>query len=193
MNYFKRRNYSKVLIALLSLVLSAMFSSGVFAAKEEEEKDVYLGTDLSFAAIGVENQSLSTFNMRLKVGLDMFPDLIPLLTLESHFGFDFTEDTATINGTDATLHLNNFIGVYVKASHEIEDIVTFYGLLGFAAAQMQGDTFVLDDDTATGLSFGVGAGFGLPLDLEGTVEIMQLVNSDAYDVLLFSFGINYRM
>ena len=193
MKYFKDKFVSKALQRVLPLILVACFSTAVSAAKEEEEKDVYLGTDLNFAAISVGSQSLSTINMRVKVGLDMFPDLIPLLTMESHFGFDLTEDTATINGTEATLHLNNFIGLYLKASHEIEDIVSFYGLLGFSAVQMQGDTFVLKDDTATGLSFGVGAGFGLPFDLEGTVEIMQLVNSDSYDVLLFSFGINYRM
>ena len=149
--------------------------------------------DLNLAAISVEGESLNTVNMRLKVGLDMFPDPVPMLSLESHFGFDFTEDSATINGTDATLHLNNYIGLYVKASHEIEDLVKFYGLLGFAAAQLQGDTFVLEDDTATGLSLAIGAGFNLPFDLEGTVEIMQLVNSDAYDVMMFSFGVNYRM
>lgn len=194
MSNFKGRVSGKVFKVLLSLLVTACFSTTVSAAQEEEEeKDVYLGADLSFAAISVGNQSLNTLNARFKVGLDMFPDLIPLLTLESHFSLDLTEDTATINGTDATLHINNYIGLYVKASHEIEDVVAFYGLLGFSAAQMQGDTFVLKDDTATGLSFGVGAGFGLPFDLEGTVEIMQLVNSDAYDVLLFSFGINYRM
>lgn len=193
MIYFKDKLVGSVLRTGLVLLLTACFSSMALAANEPEEKDVYLGTDLSLAVINVENESLNTVNMRLKLGLDMFPDLIPMLSLESHFGFDFTEDTATINGSDATLHINNFIGLYAKASHEIEDIITFYGLLGFAASQMQGDTFVLEDDTATGLSFGIGAGFGLPLDLEGTIEIMQLVNSDAYDVLLFSFGVNYRM
>jgi len=176
-----------VLFPLLTLCGAAL------AAEEEEDKDVYLGADFSFAAINVGSESLNTMNMRLKVGLDMFTDIIPKLTLESHFGFDITDDSAPINGIDAALHINNFIGLYVKASHEIEDVVNFYGLLGFAAAQMKGDTVVLKDDTVTALSFGVGAGFNLPFDLEGTVEIMQLVNGDAYDILLFSFGVNYRM
>lgn len=193
MNYLQEKNPKLILWKAVVLMLGFSVSSAVLAAKEPEEKDVYLGADLNLAAISVEGESLNTVNMRLKVGLDMFPDLVPMLSLESHFGFDFTEDSATINGTDATLHLNNYIGLYVKASHEIEDIVKFYGLLGFAAAQLQGDTFVLEDDTATGLSFAIGAGFNLPFDLEGTVEIMQLVNSDAYDVMMFSFGVNYRM
>ena len=178
---------------LLSAFCCLTVPAVALAAEEPDEKDVYIGADLNMMAINVGSESLNTLNMRLKVGLDMFPDIIPMLSLESHFGFDFTEDSATINGFDANLHLNHYIGLYVKASHEIEEVVRFYGLLGFAAAQLQGDTFVLKDDTATGLSFGVGAGFFLPFDLEGTVEVMQLVNSDAYDVLMFSIGVNYRM
>lgn len=193
MNYFRGKLSSLISGKALIMVLGFSVSTVSLAAKEPEVKDVYLGTDFNLTAISVGSESLSTVNMRLKVGLDLFPDLIPVLSLESHFGFDITEDSATINGTEATLHLNNFLGLYVKASHEIEDIVKFYGLLGFAAAQMEGDTFVLEDETATGLSFAIGAGFGLPLDLEGTVEFMQLVNSDSYDVMMFSLGVNYRM
>ncbi len=184
------KNFPRILIfAICCITIPGI----VLAAEEPEEKDVYLGTDLNLTAINVGSESLSTVNMRVKVGLDMFTDIIPMLSLESHFGFDLTEDSATINGFDANLHLNHYIGLYVKASHEIEDVVKFYGLLGFAAAQLQGDTFVLEDDTATGLSIGFGAGFYLPLDLEGTIEVMQLVNSDSYDVLMFSLGVNYRM
>lgn len=172
--------------------VASMVAAPVFAA-EKEDKDVYAGVDINAMAISVEGESLNTFNMRFKLGLDMFPDLIPMLSLESHFGFDLTEDSATINGTDATLHLNHYIGLYVKASHEIEDVVSFYGLLGFAATQMQGDTAVLKDETVTGLSFGLGAGFAMPWDLEGNVEVMQLVNGDAFDVMMLSFGVRYRM
>jgi len=163
------------------------------AAEEPEEKDVYIGAAFDMAALNVEGETLNTMNMKVKVGLDMFTDVIPMLSLESHFGFDLTDDSANINGFDASLHVNNYIGLYLKASHEIEEVVKFYGLIGFAAAQMQGDTFVLKDDTVTGISFGVGAGFNMPFDLEGTIEIMQLVNGDAYDILLFSLGVNYRM
>ena len=184
-----RRYFPHVLLLAVCCILPGV----VFSAEEPEERDVYLGTDFNLTAINVGSESLSTVNMRVKVGLDMFTEIIPMLSLESHFGFDLTEDTATINGSEANLHLNHFIGLYVKASHEIENVVRFYGLLGFAAAQMQGDVSLLKDDTATGLSFGLGAGFFLPFDLEGTVEVMQLVNSDAYDVLMFSLGVNYRM
>jgi len=177
----------------LSVILCGInIFSAVYAA-EEEEKDVYLGATFDTAAINVGGESLNTMNMRVRLGLDMFTEIIPMISLESHFGFDLTDDSANINGTDASLHLNSYIGLYMKASHEIEDVVKFYGLVGFAATQLKGDTFVLQDDTVTGLSFGVGAGFNLPFNFEGTVELMQLVNGDPYDVLLFSLGINYRM
>ena len=189
------RNFTNKCLPLIMMVIlyGAVSFKTVLAAEEPEEKDVYLGAAFDLAAINAEGESLNTMNMRVRAGLDMFTDIIPMLSLESHFGFDITDDTANINGSDAALHINNYIGLYVKASHEIEDVVKFYGLLGFAATQLKGDTFVLKDETATGLSFGVGAGFNLPFDLEGTVEVMQLVNGDAYDILLFSLGVNYRM
>jgi len=186
-------NHKIFVLPVLIAVCALTMSSSALAIEEPEDKDVYLGTDFNLIAINVGSESLNTMNMRFKVGLDMFTDIIPMLSLESHFGFDLTDDTATINGVDAALHINQYIGLYMKASHEIEDVVKFYGLLGFAAAQMQGDISVLKDDTVTGLSFGVGAGFSMPFDLEGTVEIMQLVSGDAFDVLMFSFGVNYRM
>jgi hypothetical protein len=163
------------------------------AAEEPEEKDVYMGADLNLTAINVGSESLNSFNLRFKLGLDMSTDIIPLLSMESHFGFDITEDSASIDGVDADLHLNHYIALYLKASHKIEEVVRFYGLIGFAAAQMQGDIFVLKDEIATSLSYGLGAGFQMPYDLEGTVEIMQLISSDSYDVMMFSVGINYRM
>lgn len=163
------------------------------AAEEPEDKDVYMGADLNLTAINVGSESLNTLNLRFKLGLDMSTDIIPLLSMESHFGFDITEDSTTVNNVEANLHVNHYIGLYLKASHEIEDVVRFYGLIGFAAAQMQGDVFVLEDEIATSLSYGLGAGFQMPFDLEGTVEIMQLIKSDSYDVMMFSLGINYRM
>jgi opacity protein-like surface antigen len=181
-------------IFLLMGLLIPSVANFALAAEEPEEKDVYLGADLNFVSLKIGSESLSTTNMRFKVGLDMFPDLIPQLSLESHFGFDLTEDSANINGFNANLYLNNYLGLYVKASHEFEDVLSIYGLLGFSAAQLKGDTFVLQDRSATSPSLGFGASFGMPFDLEGNVEVMQLISSsDKFDVLLLSFGVAYRM
>lgn len=180
-------------ILLLASCCAVVPAVALAAEEEPEDKDVYMGADLNFTAINVGSESLNTLNLRFKLGLDMSTDIIPLLSMESHFGFDITEDSATVDNVDANFHLNHYIALYLKASHEIEDVVRFYGLIGFAAAQMQGDVFVLEDEIATSLSYGLGAGFQMPFDLEGTVEIMQLINSDTYDVMMFSLGVNYRM
>ena len=180
-------------IFLSIAILIPVVTNVALAAKEPKEKDVYLGADLNFVSLKIGSESLSVTNMRAKVGLVMFPDLIPQLSLESHFGFDLAEDSVTINGTDANLYLNNYLGLYIKASHEFEDVMSVYGLLGFSAAQIKGDTFVLQDRDATSPSIGFGAGFGMPFGLEGNVELMQLISSDKFDVLLLSIGVSKKM
>jgi len=174
-------------------ILFSFITNVALAANEPKEKDVYLDADLNFVSLDVGGESLSTTNLRFKIGLLMFPDLIPQLSLESHFGFDMTKDSATINGNNADLHLNSYLGLYVKASHEFEDVMSIYGLLGFSAAQLKGDTFVLQDDSDTSPSLGFGASFGMPFDMEGNVEVMQLINGDEFDVLLLSLGVTYKM
>ena len=184
---------NKLSMYLLVFAIAALNVAPAFAANEPEPKDVYVGADISFANISVEGESLSTMNMRLKLGLEMFPDLIPVLSLESHFGFDLTDDSANINGVDASLHLNNYLGLYVRASHEFEDVATIYGLVGFAAALLNGDTFAIDDENETSASLGFGATFDMPFDLGGNIEVTQVVTGDAFDVLTLSFGVSYKM
>lgn len=164
------------------------------AAQEEQgEKDIYGGVDISFANLSAKDETFSPITLRGRLGLVVLPDLEPKLSFEAHFGFDVTDDTARINGNDVTLRLNNYVAAYGRASQQVLEKMSVYGLLGFSAVQLQGNTEAIGDDTATGLSFGVGAMLGLPYDIDGYVEIMQLVNGDAFDIYTFGIGISYKL
>jgi hypothetical protein len=168
--------------------------SGRSAAQEEEgEKDIYAGADISFASLSAKGETFSPITLRGRLGLVVLPDLEPTLSVEAHFGFDVTDDTSKINGNDVTLRLNNYVAAYGRASQQVLEKMSVYGLLGFSAVQLQGNTEAIGDDTATGLSFGVGAMLGLPYDIDGYVEVMQLVNGDAFDIYTFSIGVSYKL
>ena len=189
------KNISRQYVRLLWLCMAlfVVCLPNISMAAEEEEKDTYAGVDLNVIAMDVDGETYMPTNLRAKLGLVMFPDLIPVLSFETHFGFSLTDDTATLDGNDATLWVGNYVGFYARASHEVEDIVNLYGLLGLSSAQLKGDTGPLDHDTASGLSLGVGASFGLPFNLDGNVEIMQLVNGDSFNIFMLSFGVSYKL
>jgi hypothetical protein len=186
---------------MIRVGLCLIFAAGIVlhsprsAAKDKEEgpKDIYAGADISFASLSAKDETFSPVTLRGRLGLMILPDLEPALSLEAHFGFDVTDDTAKINGNDVTLRLNNYVAMYGRASQQVLDKMSVYGLLGFSAVQLQGNTEAIGGDTATGLSFGVGAMLGLPYDIDGYVEIMQLVNGDAFDVYTFSIGVSYKL
>ncbi|MGD8558643.1 MAG: outer membrane beta-barrel protein [Gammaproteobacteria bacterium] len=167
--------------------------SGYSQQQEEEEKDTYIGVDFGVASIDALDQTYSPVTMRGRLGLVVLPDLVPTLSVEAHVGFDVTDDTNTVNGTDVTLQLNNFAALYARASQPVADIITVYGLLGFSATQLQGGQGFLEDRTQTGLSFGAGALFSLPYDIDGFVEAMQLVKGDVFEIYAFSIGISYKL
>ena len=175
-----------VVIFVLSIPISVL-------AEEEEEKDSYVGLDLNVMSLSVGGETYTPLNLRAKMGLVMFPDLIPVLAFEAHFGFSLTEATNTVDGNDIALNVGNYVGFYTRASYEVEDVVNLYGLLGLATAQLQGNTKTIGSDTQSGFSLGLGAGFSLPYDIDGNVEIMQLVSGKNFDIYMLSFGVSYKI
>lgn len=195
---YNRKHGTGGLARLACVVLGALTVFNVqntFAAQEEEEteKATYIGVDFSFASLSALDQTFSPVTVRTRLGFVALPDMIPTLSFEGHIGFDITDDSNTINGIPVTFRLNNYAAMYARASQQVADIVTVYGLLGYSAVQLKGDTQYLKHDTATGLSFGAGAMFSLPFDIDGYVEAMQLVNGDSFDVYTFSIGVSYKL
>ena len=177
---------------LLAVVTVAVLSLLSHSAYARDDSYTYAGVDLNYSNLRALGATYNPINMRAKLGVILLPDIIPVLAFETQFGFDLTDDTNTINGRDISLSINYYVGFYARASHDVADFVSVYGLLGLAAAQLEGNTIFLEDDTETGFSFGLGAIFKLPLDIDGSIEVMQLVNGDAFEIYMASIGASYK-
>ncbi|HEY5601907.1 MAG TPA: porin family protein [Gammaproteobacteria bacterium] len=161
-------------------------------AEVAREKVAYAGADLNFSSMDALGVTYNPINMRAKVGVILFPDRIPVVAVESHFGFDVTDDSNTVNGQNVSLSINYYAGIYARATHEFSDYVSVYGLLGIAVAQLDGDTIFLQDDTQSSLSYGLGAAYKAPLDIYINLEIMQLIDADAFSISMASLGASYK-
>ncbi|WP_455223150.1 outer membrane beta-barrel protein [Kaarinaea lacus] len=183
----------KLLTVLSFCIFNAFYISANYASAQEEDGGyTYAGADVNFMNLDALNATYNPINMRAKLGVILLPDLIPVLALETHFGFGLTNDTNTFNGQDIELGVDYYVGIYARASHEVADFVSVYGLLGAAVAQLDGDTLFVKDDTKSSLSYGLGAIFKAPLDIDVSIEVMQLIGSDVYDVYMASLGASYK-
>jgi len=183
----------KLLAALFMSVFIAFNTWGNYASAQEDDGSyTYAGLDVNFMNLDALNATYNPIAMRAKLGAIVFPDLEPMFSFESQFGFGISNDTNTINGVNVTLGVSYYIGLYARASQEIADFVSVYGLLGVAVAQLNGENFFVKDDTGSSLSYGLGAIFNAPLDIGVNVEIMQLVSSDSFDIFMASLGASYK-
>lgn len=174
---------------MVAVAFLALPSQSAYA---RDDSYTYAGADLNYTNLSALGATFNPINMRAKLGVVLLPDIIPVLAFESQFGFDLTDDTNTINGRDVSLSINYFVGFYARASFDVADFASIYGLLGMAAAQLDGNTIFLEDDTETGFSFGLGATFKMPLGIDANIEVMQLVNGDAFEIYMASIGASYK-
>ena len=185
-------NLNKHCGGLLAVVAVAVLMTLSQAAYARDDNYTYAGADVSYSNLSALGTTFNPINLRAKLGVALLPDTIPVLAFETQFGFDLTDDTNTINGRDISLSINYFVGFYARLSYDIADFVSVYGLLGMAAAQLDGNTIFLEDDTETGFSYGLGFMFTLPFDIDGSIEVMQLVNGNAFDIYTASIGASYK-
>lgn len=185
-------NLNRRFRSLLVVVVMAVIALLSHSAYARDDGYTYAGVDLNYTNLQALGATYNPINMRAKLGVVLLPDIIPVLAFETQFGFDLTDDTNTINGRDVSLSINYFVGFYARASYDVADFVSIYGLLGMAAAQLDGNTIFLEDDTETGFSFGLGASFTMPLDIDANIEVMQLVNGNAFEIYMASIGASYK-
>ena len=185
-------NLNRRFKSLLAVVAMAVFALLSHSAYARDDSYTYAGVDLNYSNLSALGATYNPINLRAKLGVVLLPDTIPVLAFETQFGFDLTDDTNTINGNDVSLSINYFVGFYARASYDFADFASIYGLLGMSAAQLEGDTIFLEDDTETGFSFGLGATFAMPFDIDANIEVMQLVNGDAFEIYMASIGASYK-
>jgi hypothetical protein len=180
----------RLLLVILAVVILMLQAQSALA---QEDDYTYAGVDLNYSNLDALGVTYNPITMRAKLGVVLLPDIVPLFAFETQFGVDIADDTNTINGQPVSLGINYYVGFYARASYEFADVASVYGLLGLSAAQLYGNVILLGDDTETGLSFGLGATFSLPFDIDGSIEVMQLVNGDYFDIYMASICASYKL
>ena len=176
-------------------------TEGVLAATPEEEgpPDAYFGLDLAYTSVDLEGQTLNPAIIRGRFGINIFPEWVPKLSLESHFAGSLTDDSATFNGQNATVKLDYLFGVYVRAAYEPMEAFSVYGLLGWASAQLGGHNvgegrLVDVPDTNSSVSFGAGAASGpLFFGFKAYFEVMQALLGDDFDIFTVNLGLSHDL
>lgn len=165
--------------------------------------------------------SFAPMTLRARLGLTILPDLFPIISLESHLGFDVSEDKQTVSYTEYTetstrvdsaapviinnvspdesvntaVRLDNYIGLYARADFPIIEQARVHLLLGWASAQFAGvGRYGLpDDDTESSISYSVGGDYQLPWDMKGFFEYTQIISGSHYDVRGFGLGVTIEI
>lgn len=192
--------FNSMITLICILMLGLTLSSPVIAADNDAEgqEEAYIGADVGFVTLDVQGATYNPVIARARLGVNLFTNIMPKISLESHLGFNVTDDTNAIRvgaqQIDATLTLNYFLGLYGRASMDLSDTITAYGLVGFTTAQISGDTEVLArGDTESSLSLGVGGLIQLPFGFDGFIEVTQLVSDNNFDAMAIGLGIMHKL
>lgn len=180
-------------LLFFQVVLLLLWAGPVRAADEVDARsDAFFGADVVYNVLNIEaaNTDFSPITARLRLGIDIFPDIIPSIALETHFMFDLTEDEQDVGGQTAAIKIDHAVALLARPYFELSDSIILYGLVGFTAVQIEGGDAITAEDTESGFSIGVGGQFALPFDINGNVEAIQAITGDEVDLFSLSFGIS---
>ena len=187
--FCKRKTIKQKAGFLVVVILTTLTS---FQANAEQ---AYTGLDVNFISMDVANASFAPVTVRGRIGLTILPDMYPTISLESHLGFDMSDDTQRVQGSPVTLELDTYVGIYVRGDFPFGEKAGAYISLGMASAQLSGPfgnsgNGLPNDDTESGLSYNLGATYVLPWwGLTSFVEASQIVNGTHFSIGGFGVGI----
>jgi hypothetical protein len=172
--------------------------------------DTYIGLDIGQANLDLPRTSASPVLLRGRFGIIVFPESASKFGFEAHMGFGTSEESATrtagIFNEEVKVELETVLGLYARTEFINVGIVGVYGLLGFSAVQT-GPAFqalnddgsprpVLNTDTSTGLSYGLGVTFFVNKLVTVQLETLQIQEGDSeldFDVSSVSLGVTVTL
>lgn len=176
---------------VLSILLS--LSALVDAPLSHADDSTYMGLDVTSATLDIGNVSYTPTTMRARIGLTLFPDMVPAISLESHVGFSVADDTQKISGSDVTVKLTTYLGLYARGDFHLGKSASVYLLLGAASAQLSGPFGTVsglpNDDTESSYSYGLGASYKLPWKMKLYLEYDNFIDGNSFSVSGIGLGV----
>lgn len=177
----------KKLIAV-ALLSSAAAMTAVTASANSAGSG-YVGALASHYTFDVEGTSDDLNPTGLTVRGGYF--LTDNVAVEGRLGTGLNDDT--ISGTNVDIELDQLVGVYAVGHLPVNEVFSFYGLVGFSYAEATlsaPGASVSDDDD--GFSYGAGVEVNFTPVVSAQLEYASYLNKSDYDLNAASIGISYK-
>lgn len=117
--------------------------------------------------------------------------LTDFIAVEGRLGTGLNDDN--ISGTNVDVELDQLMGVYATGYLPVNDVFSFYGLLGFTYAEAKiSNHFASASDDDDGFSYGAGVQFDFTPQIAGQLEYVSYLSKSDYDLNAASIGLSYN-
>ena len=166
---------------LLIIAFVFVYSSHAPAANEEKR---YVGFQYSLITYDEDGDEAEPTALIARYG----HFLNNWFAIEGRIGFGLEDDTLEVGSLDIDVEVENLFGVYGVFQTGNISIVSLYAIIGYTQIDLEGSANGISaDENANGLSYGLGVNIG-PL----SIEYMDYIEDDYYDVSAISLGYIYR-
>lgn len=117
--------------------------------------------------------------------------LTDFVAVEGRLGTGVNDDS--IGNTGVDVELDQLMGVYAVGYLPVNNVFSFYGLLGFSYAEATiSSRFASVSDDDDGFSYGAGVQFNFTPQISGQLEYVSYLSKSDYDLNAGSVGIAYH-
>jgi len=148
-------------------------------------------------AVQLGNYSEDGYDSVAPVGglINLERPLTSLLSVRGDFAFGLESDSVEVGTVEVDFSLERMFSGFLKFNADVTDSVQLYGLIGVSKGEFRME--LTDSDTSTsdsdaGLSYGLGAAFGLGDGVMLTGEYISYLSEDTYDYSGINIGLAKR-
>ena len=177
----------KKLIAVT--LLSSAAAMTTVAASANSAGSGYVGvlaSHYTFDVSGV-SEDLNPTGLTLRGGYF----LTDYIAVEGRLGTGVNDDSIGNSGVD--LELDHLFGVYAVGHIPVNEVFSFYGLLGFSYAEATvSSRWASASDDDDGFSYGAGVQVNFTPQISGQLEYVSYLSKSDYDLNAASIGLSYN-
>ncbi|MEH6641384.1 porin family protein [Vreelandella glaciei] len=170
-------------------IAAASFALASTSAFANSAGDGYFGALASHYTFDVEGASddLNPTGLTLRGGYFLTDNV----AVEGRLGTGLSDDT--VSGTSTDAELDQLLGVYVTGYLPVNDVFSFYGLIGFTYAEATlSNRFASISDDDDGFSYGVGGQVNFTPAVSGQIEYVSYLDKSDYNLSAASIGLSYH-
>lgn len=180
----------------MSMRISNQIANNIFTRSVSTSGTLTTREDTTSSKLMRDEETYSPLTMRARLGLTILPDFFPVISLESHLGFDLTDDTQKVhyNDTSSTRTVVTDSSTATTVSDTTTPVTTTLKskdvtlkLDAYVGFYVRGD-FRITQDAAAYLLMGIASA-----QLSGPFGDYGLPNDDTESGLSYALGGTYQL